>query len=169
MPFAHKCAAAVDRIIVVAFNAPFRLEGNGEGMKQGVDPDDLTHPFWEAANEHRLVIQNCAACDRLQHPPARSCHQCRSGDSLEWKEVSGRGRIYNYGVVHDCPIRLLQEDQPFNVAVIMLDDDPGIQMYSHLPGTPVDAVPVGADVEVVFEATANGQKVPEWRVVAQER
>jgi len=28
---------------------------------------------------------------------------------------------------------------------------------------------VGADVEVVFEATANGQKVPEWRVVAQER
>ena len=26
----------------------------------------------------------------------------------------------------------------------MLDEDPGIQMYSHLPGTPVDDVPVGA-------------------------
>jgi hypothetical protein len=38
-------------------------------------------------------------------------------------------------------------------------------MYSHLPGTPVDTVPVGARVEVIFEATANGQKVPEWRVV----
>jgi len=47
-----------------------------------------------------------------------------------------------------------------------LDDDPGIQMYSHLPGTPVDDVPVGAAVEVIFEETANGQKVPEWRVVA---
>ena len=47
----------------------------------------------------------------------------------------------------------------------MLDEDPGIQMYSHLPGTPVDDVPVGADVEVVFEDTANGQKVPEWKVV----
>ena len=67
--------------------------------------------------------------------------------------------------MHDCPVRLLQGNQPFNVAVIMLDDDPGIQMYSHLPGIPVDDVPVGASVEVMFEATANGQKVPEWQVV----
>ena len=74
--------------------------------------------------------------------------------------MSGRGTIYNYGVVYDCPVRLLQQDQPFNVAVIMLDEDPGIQMYSHLPGTPVDAVPVGARVEVIFEATANGQRSP---------
>ena len=79
--------------------------------------------------------------------------------------MSGRGKIYNYGVVYDCPVRLLQENQPLNVAVIMLDEDPSIQMYSHLPGIPVDEVPVGASVEVVFEATANGQKVPEWRVV----
>ena len=136
--------------------------------KQGVVPDDLTRPFWEAANEERLVIQNCTACDRLQHPPASRCHACSSDAGLEWKEMSGRGTIYNYGVVHDCPIRLLQDDQPFNVAVIMLDEDPGIQMYSHLPGTPVDEVPVHAPVEVIFEATANGQKVPEWRVVEGE-
>jgi uncharacterized OB-fold protein len=133
--------------------------------KQGVVPDALTQPFWDAANEERLVIQNCQACNRLQHPPAPRCGQCGSGDSLQWKEMGGRGKIYNYGVVYDCPVRLLQEDQPFNVAVIMLDEDPGIQMYSHLPGTPVDEVPVGARVEVVFEVTANGQKVPEWRVV----
>ncbi len=134
--------------------------------KQGVEPDEFSQPFWDAANEERLVIQNCNACSRLQHPPAPACGECRSSDHLEWREMSGRGTIYNYGVVHDCPVRLLQADQPFNVAVIMLDDDPGIQMYSHLPGTPVDDVPVGAAVEVVFEATANGQRVPEWRVVA---
>jgi hypothetical protein len=133
--------------------------------KQGVIPDELTKPFWDAANEERLIIQNCSACNRLQHPPAPTCHQCGAEDNLEWKEMSGRGKIYNYGVVFDCPVRLLQEDQAFNVAVIMLDEDPGIQMYSHLPGTPVDEVPVGASVEVVFEATANGRKIPEWRVV----
>ena len=111
--------------------------------KQGVIPDELTMPFWEAANQGQLVIQNCKTCDRLQHPPAPTCNQCGSGDDLEWKNMSGRGKIYNYGVVYDGPVRLLQEDQPFNVAVIMLDEDPGIQMYSHLPGTPVDDVPVG--------------------------
>ena len=134
-------------------------------MKQGVIPDQLTAPFWEAANNSKLVIQKCAKCDRLQHPPAQECGQCGSGGDLTWEEVSGKGRLYNYGVVHDCPIRLLQDAQPFNVAVVMLDEDPGIQMYSHLPGTPVDDVPVGADVEVVFEDTANGQKVPEWKVI----
>ena len=136
-------------------------------VKQGVIPDELTKPFWEAANEGRLVIQNCAPCDRLQHPPQATCSGCDSGEGIEWKQMSGRGTIYNYCVVYDCPIRLLQEDQPFNLAVIMLEEDPGIQMYSVLPGTPVDDVPVGGAVEVIFEATANGQMVPEWQVVGE--
>ena len=38
-------------------------------VKQGVVPDDLTAPFWDAANQSKLVIQNCRACNRLQHPP----------------------------------------------------------------------------------------------------
>lgn len=135
-------------------------------VKQGVVPDELTKPFWDAANEEKLVMQNCSSCNRLQSPPTPTCAKCGSADKLEWKQMSGRGKIYNYGVVYDCPVRLLQEDQPFNLAVITLDDDPDIQMYSHLPGTPVDDVPVGSSVEVVFEVTANGQKVPEWRVAS---
>ena len=134
-------------------------------VKQGVIPDDLTRPFWEAADEGRLVIQNCTDCDRLQNPPLPACSACGLGDSLEWKRMSGRGKIYNYCVVYDTPVSSLHEDQPFNLAVIALDDDPGIQMYSHLPGTPVDDVPIGAAVEVIFEPTANGQVVPEWQVV----
>ena len=137
--------------------------------KQGVEPDELTRLFWDAANEGQLVIQNCKACDTLQHPPAMRCRQCGSENELGWRTMSGRGKIYNYGVVYDCPVSRLQDDQPFNVAVIMLDEDPGIQMYSHLPGTPVDEVPVGAKVEVIFEATANGQRVPEWRVERTDR
>lgn len=133
-------------------------------VKQGVVPDDLTRPFFEAANEDRLVIQNCTACDRLSFPPRAACDGCGSGSNLEWKEMSGRGKIYNYGVVYDCPVASLKEDLPFNLAAIMLDEDPGILMYSHLPGTPPDEVPVGAAVQVIFEATANGQKVPEWQV-----
>ncbi len=133
--------------------------------KQGVEPDDFSQPFWDAANERRLVIQYCLDCDQLQHPPSDTCRECGDDCTFEWRQVSGRGTIYNYGVVHDCPVRLLQQDQPFNLAIIMLDDDPGIQMYSHLPGVAVDEVPVGAAVEVIFEPSDNGQLVPEWRVI----
>lgn len=134
-------------------------------VKQGVVPDDLTKPFWDAANEERLVVQNCRSCPRLHFPPRTACDWCGSGEYLEWKEMSGRGKIYNYGVVYDCPVASLKADLPFNLAVITLDEDPGILMYSHLPGTPADQVPVGASVQVIFEPTANGQKVPEWQVV----
>jgi uncharacterized OB-fold protein len=132
--------------------------------KQSPVPGDLDKPFWDAASEDKLVVQNCKSCNRLQHPPKPACSQCGSSD-LEWKQMSGRGTIYNYGVVHDCPVALLQDDQPFNLAVITLEEDPGIQMYSHLKDCPVDEVPVGAPVEVIFEiTTGTGQKVPEWKV-----
>jgi uncharacterized OB-fold protein len=134
--------------------------------KQSPVATELDKPFWDACNEDRIVIQNCTACDRFQHPPEPACADCGSSDQLEWREVPGRGIIYSYGVVYDTPIASLQEDQPYNCAVIELDDAPGINMMSHLPGTPVDEVPIGAAVTVVFEETiGNGQKVPEWQVV----
>jgi hypothetical protein len=133
--------------------------------KQSPVPDDLDRPFWDGCNEEQLLIQYCAACARFQHPPLPECAEC-DATTLEWREVAGRGTIYTYGVVHDTPIAVLQPDQPYNVAVIALDDAPGVNMMSHLPGTPVDEVPIGAAVSVTFEVTpGTGQKVPEWQVV----
>lgn len=138
--------------------------------KQSPIPDDSDRPFWDACNQERLVIQHCTACDRLQHPPEATCSQCGSKDHLSWKEMSGRGTIYTYAVMYDTNVPLLFADQPFNVAIISLEDDSGkdsgIKMLSHLPGTPVDEVPIDAPVQVLFETTqATGQKVPEFRVV----
>jgi hypothetical protein len=50
--------------------------------------------------------------------------------------------------------------------VITLDEDPGINFLSNLPGTAPGEVPAGAPVELMFEQTSNGQLIPEWRVVA---
>ena len=134
--------------------------------KQSPIADELSKPFWDACNEDKLVMQTCTACNRMQYPPEPVCYECKSKDNMEWKEVSGRGKVHGYAVMHDCRIRTLQEDQPFNLAIVELEEDPGIKMYSHLPGTLVEEVPSGAPVQVQFEATpATGQKVPEWRVV----
>ena len=93
------------------------------------------------------------------------CPRCGNA-AFEWKQVSGRGRIRSRVVVYDSPVSTLIPDQPFNVASISLEEEPELTMLSHLPGVPVDKVPIGAEVEVVFEETpATGQKVPEWRLV----
>ena len=135
--------------------------------KQSPVADELDKPFWDACNEERLILQHCATCDRWQHPPERVCRQCGSADRLAWRQIAGSGTIYSFGVVHDTPISSLQAEQPYNVAVIDLDEAPGINMMSHLPGTPADEVPIGAKVRLIFEVTpGNGQKVPEWQVVS---
>lgn len=134
-------------------------------QKQSPVPDELDRPFYDACNEDRLVLQHCGACARFQFPPRPACVYC-GGDALEWQQVSGRGTIRSRVVVHDSPVTTLIPDQPFNVATVALDDDPGVTMLSHLPGLPVDQVPIGAAVEVMFEPTpATGQKIPEWRLV----
>ena len=140
--------------------------------KQSPVPDDFSKPFWDACNEDRLILQNCTACDSrrglnaLQYPPQPECVRCGASDTLEWLQMSGRGNVREYCVMYDCRTRSLQADQPFNIVCIELEEDRSVLMYSHLPGTPVDQVPVGAKVELIFEVTpATGQKVPEWRVV----
>ena len=63
--------------------------------------DELSKPFWDAVNEKRLVLQNCAACDKLQYPPQQTCQVCGSAEKLEWKEANGKGHISTYIVIED--------------------------------------------------------------------
>jgi uncharacterized OB-fold protein len=128
-------------------------------------PDELSKPFWNAVNEKRLIVQFCGACHKLQYPPRKTCGNCGAGDKLEWKEVKGRGHISTYVVIEDGRLARRIPDQPYNLALITLDEDPGINFYSNLPGLPIDSVPVGAPVEVIFEEVAPGQLIHEWRVV----
>ncbi|MSQ40846.1 MAG: hypothetical protein EXR55_04170 [Dehalococcoidia bacterium] len=128
--------------------------------------DEVTKPFWDACNQRKLTVQHCSNCNRFQYPPEKTCANCGNEKSLTWREVSGRGTIITYTVMHDVRQRTFQADQPFNIAVIALEDDPAVKVFSNLPGTPVDKVPVGARVKVEFQAVHTGQLVPEWRVVS---
>ena len=69
-------------------------------------------------------------------------------------------------MTHQSRIQAWQEDQPYNNAVITLEEDPAIQFFSNLPGVPVDQIPVGAKVQVEFLEVEPGRLIPEWRVVS---
>jgi uncharacterized protein len=127
--------------------------------------NELTKPFWDACNERRLVLQHCSACDRLHYPPAQKCSKCGAGN-MSWKEVKGRGHIDVFFVIRDSRIKGFRSAQPVNFAVITLDEDPGINFLSNLPGMRPGEVTPGSPVQVIFEETSNGQLLPEWQVTA---
>lgn len=127
-------------------------------------PDELSKPFWDAVNEQRLVVQHCTACNVLQYPPRPACQECGS-TNLDWKQTNGRGHIEEFVVIQDTHLPFRQDDQPFNLALITLDEDPRINFFSNLPGIAPFEVPVGAAVEVTFEPVGPGQLIHEWKLV----
>ena len=124
--------------------------------------DATTLPFWQAAAEHRLVVQRCTGCGHTRPPPAPVCPECRSSDS-DWKQVSGRGEVYTYTVVHR-PIAAGQQ-LPYVIAVIALEDAGGVRMISNLVAVKPEDVAVGLPVELVWEDMSAELAIPRFRPV----
>jgi uncharacterized protein len=119
-------------------------------------------PFWEAAAEHRLVIQRCARCHRLHHPPRPMCPSCQSIEQ-EWIDAAGTGTVYSYTILHHP--RHPAFDYPVIAAAIELTE--GVRIVSNLIEIDPADVAVGLEVEVAFEATvgavAGERAVPVFR------
>jgi uncharacterized OB-fold protein len=122
--------------------------------------DAITLPWWQAAAEHRLVVQRCTSCEHTRHPPAPLCPECRSTES-DWEPVSGRGEVYSYTVVHR-PIAAGQQ-LPYVIAVIELHDSGGVRIISNLVDVNPDEVEIGLPVELVWEDMSADLAIPRFR------
>ncbi len=125
--------------------------------------DAITLPFWEAAAEHRLVVQRCTACGRTRLPPAPVCGSCQSTEA-DWQTLSGRGEVYTYTLVH----RPIAPEQPLPtvIAVIALEGSDGLRMISNLVDSDPDEVAIGAPVELVWEDMGPDLSIPRFRLAA---
>lgn len=78
--------------------------------------------FWfEGTRAGRLLIQRCASCGRLRHPPGPCCPACRS---FEWDtaEASGRGTLHSVVTVHHPQVAAF--DYPLVVGLVELAEGP---------------------------------------------
>lgn len=100
--------------------------------------------FWfEAAREHRLVVQRCGDCKTLRHPPGPQCPQCQSFD-WDVVEASGRGTLYSWVVAHHPKHPAF--DYPLLVAVVELEE--GTRLITNLTGVTADELEIGMPLAV---------------------
>ena len=111
--------------------------------------DDLPH--WEGLRRREFLIQKCADCGTLQHPPRPMCFNCRSMNR-GWLKASGRGAIYSYTIFPQATHPAWRESVPYNVVIVELEED--VRVISNLIDTPNDQIKVGLPVEMVFEDVA---------------
>ncbi len=125
--------------------APAALPPRREAAPKALRPRPPINPdnaFWfEAAREHKLVIQRCADCKSLRHPPGPCCPQC---GSFAWDtvEAQGNGHVYSYVVNHHP--RHPAFDYPLVVAVIELTE--GTRLITNMTGVAPTDVEVGMPV-----------------------
>ncbi|CAB3846352.1 Zn-ribbon domain-containing OB-fold protein [Achromobacter anxifer] len=126
-------------------------------------PTRITQPYWDAAKEHRLVVQQCACCKTRQFYPREFCAACLS-DDIEWIECGGLGTVYTYTINRRPSNAALSGKVPYVVAMIDLDE--GVRMMANIVDSPPEAVRIGSRVRVCFEQASDEITLPQFRLEA---
>ena len=126
--------------------------------------DELSQPFWEAAKQRKLVVQRCQECGYFNHPPRPACDACQS-QQLHFEQVSGRGTIYSFTVMHQPNIAGFEDQIPYLNIVVELEEQPLLFMVSNLTGSEKDKVQIGGRVEAYFEDIDADITLPQFRLV----
>ena len=129
-------------------------------------PDTL--PWWQAAAEHRLVVQVCEGCDRPRHPPSPVCPHCHSWDS-RLVEHPPTANIYTFTVVHQAFVPGM--DMPYVIAVVELAGYPDdhIRIVTNVVDADPADVWIGAPVELVWEDMGPDLALPRARLTPNHR
>lgn len=117
-----------------------------------------TQFFWDGLREQRLLIQRCADCGRLRHPPGPACPTCHS---LRWDtlQASGRGHIYSFVVMH-YP-ELPPFEYPLPIALVELEE--GTRLVAGLQDIAPADVRIDMPVQVVFQTVDDDLVLPVFR------
>lgn len=105
--------------------------------------------FWQAAQENKLLLKLCSACEEYHYYPRTICPHCGSDETV-WVESEGMGEVYSFTVMRRGI------EFPFAMAYVRLKE--GICLLTHLTNCDFDSIRVGQKVRVVFRATQDGQK-----------
>ncbi len=120
---------------------------------------DLNRPHWEAAKEHRFVIQKCSDCGHVWFPPMSICNVCLS-DRIEWVDSKGTGKVHSFIVYHQAWLPGWLKVTPYNVAIIELDEGP--RFVNNIVGIENDDIQVDMPVRVVFEDVTSDTTIPRF-------
>ena len=121
--------------------------------------NDENRAFWEGCRQGELRVQKCSNCGHIRHL-SPTCPQCLKAEH-EWVAASGRGTVYSWIVVHQRYNRAFEEDLPYNVTIVELDEGP--RMVTSLVDVENQDIKSGTPVEVVFDRVTEEITLPKFK------
>lgn len=125
-----------------------------------ITPD--TRDFWEACRAHKLIVQRCERCRTYRFAPSPICPRCQSADFTNVESL-GVGEVFTWTVTHRTVHPAVNDNLPFNVAVIRLNDCGGAFITSNLVDVRNEDIHAGMPVEVVWDKINEQITLPRFR------
>jgi uncharacterized OB-fold protein len=119
-------------------------------------PSFSVKSFYDFLGKKKLMGVKCLKCNFTFTPPRPTCPHCESS-KLTWIELSGKGKIATYTVIHVGPSELFSET-PYVIGVVGLNEGPKVscRLTGMDPSKP-DMIKIGSPVSVDF--IFKGEKV----------
>lgn len=128
-------------------NAPVRVAPVGERFA----------PFWAGCARGVLLVTRCSGCGTWHWYPPLGC-PCATG-ALVWTDAGRTGAVFSHTVAHRSFLPPGRVDVPYPIALVELDDAPGVRMLGGLVGLGGAEPAVGQRVLLGFRE-AEGYTVP---------
>lgn len=115
-----------------------------------------TTPFWEAANQGKLMLQYCNDTAKFQwFPRSGSVHSGKR--NIEWREASGTGVVYSY-TVSVAPWPGHEDRGAYICAYVELPE--GVRILVNLFNVTPGEVKIGMPVKLMFERLSDKFNYP---------
>jgi uncharacterized OB-fold protein len=125
---------------------------------------ELNRRYWDGINAGQLVLQYCLnhACGRAIFYPRVCCPYCQHAE-LEWRDVTGTGRVISHSTIHRTHHDGFNDEAPYVFAAVELAE--GVLVYAQLPGAPVDGTSlIGRAVRADFVAHGPNRRMLAFRL-----
>jgi uncharacterized protein len=123
-------------------------------------PDRDSAPYWEYLAAHELRAQRCVECAEYRWPAREVCSSCSSLE-YEWALLSGRGMLLSWTVVHHLTAPGFQDDIPYNVGVVQMDESPELVLIGNVLGDN-GLLRGGLPVRAGFDDVVGGVSLLRW-------
>ncbi len=127
-------------------------------IDERTDPDHRA--FWEAAKEHRLVMQRCSDCGHIRWPTGPVCTSCLS-ESWEWHDMSTKGELWSWVNFYQPFHPEWAKEAPYNVSLVKIENGP--LFLANVVECEDSDLAVGMSVELIFDDVTDEVAIPKYR------
>ena len=124
-----------------------------------IDVDSKT--YWEAARDKKLMVQY--SLDTKEYfLYSKQLTNTANSKNIEWRQVSGKGKIYSFTIVHAPAGPSFKDETPYIVASIELEE--GARIISNILTDDVENISIGDKVKVFFEKQDDKFTIPKFKI-----